>query len=95
MMLFVWLKMAHVGSALLSISGFALRCYWRRSDNPLLQRRLTKRHGFIRRIFVARVIDCDRVAAGGQLLCDSASEPATGPGNQDYWCRHWVSFRFD
>ena len=42
MMLFVWLKMAHVSSALLSISGFALRGYWMLTDNPLLQRRLTR-----------------------------------------------------
>lgn len=42
MMLFVWLKMAHVGSALLSIGGFALRGYWMLTDNPLLQRRLTR-----------------------------------------------------
>ena len=42
MMLFVWLKMVHVSSALLSISGFALRGYWMLSDNPLLQRRLTR-----------------------------------------------------
>ena len=41
-MLFVWLKMAHVSSALLSISGFALRGYWMLTDNPLLQRRLTR-----------------------------------------------------
>ena len=42
MMLFVWLKMAHVSSALLSIGGFALRGYWMLTDNPLLQRRLTR-----------------------------------------------------
>lgn len=42
MMLFVWLKMAHVASALLSISGFTLRGYWMLTDNPLLQRRLTR-----------------------------------------------------
>lgn len=41
-MLFVWLNMAHVSSALLSISGFALRGYWMLTDNPLLQRRLTR-----------------------------------------------------
>ena len=41
-MLFAWLKMAHVCTALLSISGFALRGYWMMTANPLLQRRLTK-----------------------------------------------------
>jgi uncharacterized membrane protein SirB2 len=42
MMLFIWLKMAHISSALLSISGFALRGYWMLTDNPLLRRRLTR-----------------------------------------------------
>ncbi len=41
-MLFVWLKLAHVGSALLSVSGFALRGYWMISGNTLLQHRLTR-----------------------------------------------------
>lgn len=41
-MLFVWLKLAHVGSALLSVSGFALRGYWMISGNALLQHRLTR-----------------------------------------------------
>ena len=41
-MLLAWLKLAHLSSALLSISGFALRGYWMLTDNPLLQRRLTK-----------------------------------------------------
>ncbi len=41
-MLFAWLKLAHVGSALLSVSGFALRGYWMISGNTLLQHRLTR-----------------------------------------------------
>jgi len=41
-MLFAWLKLAHVGCALLSVSGFALRGYWMISGNTLLQHRLTK-----------------------------------------------------
>ena len=39
---FEWLKLTHVSCALLSISGFALRGYWRLSDNPLRERRLTR-----------------------------------------------------
>lgn len=41
-MLFAWLKLTHVVSALLSISGFTLRGYWMLTANPLLQRRLTR-----------------------------------------------------
>ena len=39
---FEGLKLLHVSSAILSISGFALRGYWMLSDNPLLTRRLAK-----------------------------------------------------
>lgn len=39
MTLFEWLKLIHVSCALLSISGFALRGYWKLSGNPLLTRR--------------------------------------------------------
>ena len=41
-MLFAWLKLAHVASALLSISGFTLRGYWMLTGSALLQRRLVK-----------------------------------------------------
>ncbi len=37
MTLFALLKLLHVSSALLSISGFALRGYWAVTDNPLRQ----------------------------------------------------------
>ena len=36
------LKLVHVSSAILSISGFALRGYWMLTDDPLLTRRLVK-----------------------------------------------------
>jgi uncharacterized membrane protein SirB2 len=36
---FEWLKLIHVSCALVSVSGFALRGYWKLSDNPLLTRR--------------------------------------------------------
>ena len=36
---FEWLKLLHAGSALLSISGFALRGYWMLTDNPRLRSR--------------------------------------------------------
>ena len=39
---FDWLKLVHVGCALLSISGFALRGYWMLTANPLLQQRLAR-----------------------------------------------------
>jgi uncharacterized membrane protein SirB2 len=41
-MLLELLKALHVASALLSISGFALRGYWMISDNPRLRSRLTR-----------------------------------------------------
>jgi uncharacterized membrane protein SirB2 len=34
---FEWLKLLHVGSALLSVSGFALRGYWMIMENPRLR----------------------------------------------------------
>ncbi len=36
---FEWLKLLHAGSALLSISGFALRGYWMLTGNPRLRSR--------------------------------------------------------
>ena len=36
------LKVLHVGSAFISIGGFALRGYWMLSDNPCLRLRLTR-----------------------------------------------------
>ena len=39
---FEWLKLLHVCSAILSISGFAMRGYWMATDNPLLALRLAK-----------------------------------------------------
>lgn len=42
MSLFEYLKAVHVGCALLSVSGFALRGYWRLSDSPCVRHRLTK-----------------------------------------------------
>ena len=42
MTLFASLKMIHVVCALLSISGFALRGYWRLTDNPLRTHRVTR-----------------------------------------------------
>jgi uncharacterized membrane protein SirB2 len=39
---FEWLKLLHVGSALLSISGFALRGYWMITDNPRLRSRMAR-----------------------------------------------------
>lgn len=41
-MLFEWLKLLHVCSAILSISGFAMRGYWMVTDNPLLALRPVK-----------------------------------------------------
>ncbi len=38
-MSFEWLKLLHAGSALLSISGFALRGYWMLTGNPRLRSR--------------------------------------------------------
>jgi len=38
-MLYEWLKLLHAGSALLSISGFALRGYWMIVENPRLRSR--------------------------------------------------------
>ena len=35
-------KFIHLSCAFLSVSGFALRGYWMLTDNPLLQRRITK-----------------------------------------------------
>jgi uncharacterized membrane protein SirB2 len=40
--LFDGLKLIHMSCAFLSITGFALRGYWMFTDNPLLQRRLTR-----------------------------------------------------
>lgn len=42
MSVFEWLRVLHIGFALCSISGFALRGYWMATGNPLLQRRLAK-----------------------------------------------------
>ena len=42
MTLFEWLKLLHVGSVVLSVSGFILRGYWMMTDNPLLRRRPAK-----------------------------------------------------
>lgn len=39
---FEWLKWMHIGSAMLSISGFALRGYWMLTDNSLLRLRISK-----------------------------------------------------
>jgi uncharacterized membrane protein SirB2 len=39
---FEWLKLLHAGSALLSISGFALRGYWMLTGDPRLRSRLTR-----------------------------------------------------
>ena len=39
---YITIKMIHLGSVLLSISGFILRGYWMLIDSPLLQSRLTK-----------------------------------------------------
>lgn len=42
MHLFESLKLIHVTCALLSISGFTLRGYWRLTDNPWRNRKLTR-----------------------------------------------------
>ena len=39
---FEWLKLLHAGSALLSISGFALHGYWMLTGNPRLRSRPTR-----------------------------------------------------
>ena len=41
-MAFEWLKLLHASSALLSISGFALRGYWMLTGNPRLRARPTR-----------------------------------------------------
>jgi uncharacterized membrane protein SirB2 len=40
--LFEVTRAVHIGCALVSIAGFALRGYWMATSNPLLQRRLSK-----------------------------------------------------
>lgn len=42
MTLFEVTRAVHIGCALVSIAGFALRGYWMATSNPLLQRRLSK-----------------------------------------------------
>ena len=42
MNLFEYLKLVHVSCAFVSIGGFALRGYWRISENPLRERRVTR-----------------------------------------------------
>lgn len=42
MTLFEATRAVHIGCALVSIAGFALRGYWMATSNPLLQRRLSK-----------------------------------------------------
>lgn len=42
MSLFAYLKLVHVSCAIVSISGFALRGYWRISDNPLREHKVTR-----------------------------------------------------
>jgi uncharacterized membrane protein SirB2 len=39
---FEWLKLTHVGCALVSIAGFALRGYWKLTGNPLLAGRAAR-----------------------------------------------------
>ena len=39
---FEWLKLTHVGCAFVSITGFALRGYWKLTGNPLLDRRAVR-----------------------------------------------------
>lgn len=39
---FTWLKLIHMSCALLSVLGFALRGYWRLTENPLRSYRLTR-----------------------------------------------------
>ena len=39
---FEWLKLLHVGSALLSISGFGLRGYWMLTGDPRLRSRTAR-----------------------------------------------------
>ena len=39
---FEWLRVLHIGCALCSISGFALRGYWMLSGNALLQHRAAR-----------------------------------------------------
>lgn len=42
MLSFVWLKLIHVSCALLSVCGFALRGYWRLTENPLREHKLAR-----------------------------------------------------
>ena len=39
---FEWLKLTHVSCAVVSVAGFALRGYWRLSDSPLREKKLTR-----------------------------------------------------
>jgi len=68
---FEWLKLLHVGSALLSISGFALRGYWMIMDDPRLRSRLTR--------IVPHLLDTLLLASAiGMLIIWQANPLASG-----------------
>jgi len=61
------LKAAHVGSAILSVSGFVLRGVWMLQDSPLLKARVTR--------ILPHVVDTVLLASAIALALRSAQYP--------------------